>query len=202
MRNDIIFGAVLPYVAFLLSRHFGLTTVHALAIGSLFPVGMIVFSYLRNRRVAAVSIITLSATLASLVGSLWFNSTYLALLRNSMITGVIGLVFLGSLLAPRPLIFFLAAEGDREKRNKYENLWQTAAGFRRVMRQMTLAWALALLAEASVRAALIPFLSIDVFLIVSEIMWIAVFAGMMTWTIRYGRRRGREMEEAREDQVA
>ena len=56
MRNDIIFGAVLPYVAFLIARHFGLSTVHALAIGSIFPIAVILITYVRNRRLAPVSV--------------------------------------------------------------------------------------------------------------------------------------------------
>ncbi|TPW31770.1 hypothetical protein FJU08_08500 [Martelella alba] len=195
MRNDIIFGALLPYLTFVLGQHFGLSIVHALALGSLFPIATIMVSYFVSRRIAAVSIITLSATLASLAGSLWFNSAYLALLKNSLITGLIGLVFLGSLFAPRPLIFFLAAEGNREKQEKYEGFWQTRPGFRRTMREMTGIWAAALLGEAILRAVLIPLLPINIFLVVSEVMWIAVFAGMMTWSIRYGKRRSKQLED-------
>ncbi len=189
MRNDIIFGAVLPYLAFLAAQRLGFTDVHALAIGSVFPLGMILFSFLHSRRIAAISIVTLTATLASLIASLWFNSTYLALLKNSLITGCIGLVFLGSLAAPRPLVFFLASEGDDQKRTEAETYWQNSQGYRLVMREMTLAWACALLMEAGLRAVIIPLLPIDIFLPISEAMWIVVFAGMMAWSMRFGSRR-------------
>lgn len=194
MRNDIIFGAVLPYIAFLVARHFGLSNVHALAIGSLFPIATIAATYAASRRIAAVSIITLTATLASLAASLWFNSTYLALLKNSLITGCVGLIFLASLLAPRPLVFFLASEGGTGKRAEHEGFWQTRPGYRRTIREMTLIWAVVLIAEAATRAVLIPLLPIDIFLVVSEVMWIVVFAGMIAWSIRYGKRRSQALD--------
>lgn len=195
MRNDIIFGAVLPYVAFLIARHFGLSTVHALAIGSIFPIAVIAISYIRSRKLAPVSVITLAATLASLIGSLYFNSAYLALLKNSLITGFIGLVFAASLLMPRPLVFHFATEKGGEERASGERLWQVSPPYRALMRRMTLAWAVVLIGEASVRALLIPLLPVDVFLVVSEAMWIIVFALMISWSLRYGHRKGDEIAE-------
>ncbi|WP_180897553.1 VC0807 family protein [Martelella soudanensis] len=194
MRNDIIFGAVLPYLAFLIARHFGLSTVHALAIGSVFPIAVIVVSYVGSRRLAPVSVITLAATLASLIGSLYFNSAYLALLKNSLITGFIGLVFAGSLLMPRPLVFHFATEKGGEERESGNRLWEVSPPYRALMRRMTIAWAVVLIGEATVRALLIPLLPVDIFLVVSEAMWIVVFAAMISWSWRYGSRKGEEIE--------
>lgn len=191
MRNDIIFGAVLPYVAFLIARHYGFTTVHALAIGSLFPIAIIVVAYVRSRRIAAIGVITLSATVASLVASLYFDSAYLALLKNSLITATVGVVFAASLFMRRPLIFHLASEKGSEERESIDRLWEVSAPYRALMRQMTVAWAVVLIGEAIVRALLIPLLPVDVFLIVSEAMWIIVFAAMIAWSMRYGNRRGK-----------
>ncbi|MGV0818788.1 VC0807 family protein [Martelella sp. AMO21009] len=196
MRNDIIFGAVLPYVAFLIARHFGLSTVHALAIGSIFPIAVILITYVRNRRLAPISVITLAATLASLVGSLYFNSAYLALLKNSLITGFVGLVFAASLMMPRPLVFYFATEKGGEERASGNRLWEVSPPYRALMRRMTIAWAVVLICEATVRALLIPLLPVDIFLVVSEAMWIVVFALMISWSLRYGSRKGEEIASA------
>lgn len=202
MRNDIIFGAVLPYVAFLIARHFGLSTVQALAIGSVFPIGVIVVAYVRSRRIAAVGVITLAATIASLISSLYFNSAYLALLKSSLITGCVGLVFALSLLMPRPLVFHFATEKGSEERARGERLWLESSGYRAVMRRMTIVWAVVLFAEAGVRALLIPLLPVDVFLVVSEAMWISVFALMIAWSIRYGNRKMKHVADREKENGA
>lgn len=193
MRNDIIFGALLPYVVFLIARHYGLSVVYALAIGSLFPIGMILISWVRQRQIAAISIITLTATLASLISSLWFDSAYLALLKGSLITGSVGLAFAASLLFPRPLVFYLADRGDAADRADIAALWERSADYRKMMRFMTRVWALVLICEALSRAILIPFIPPAAFLILSEAMWISVFALMIGWSMRYGQRRSDEI---------
>ena len=48
MRNDIIFGAVLPWLTYLLAKHYDFSTVHALALGSIFPIAVIVVAYVRS----------------------------------------------------------------------------------------------------------------------------------------------------------
>ncbi|PRX07231.1 UNVERIFIED_ORG: hypothetical protein BCL66_11346 [Martelella mediterranea] len=196
MRNDIIFGAVLPWLTYLLARHYDYSTVHALALGLVFPIGVIVVAYVRSNRLAAIGVITLAATLAALAGSLYFDSPYLALLKTSLITGFIGLVFAASLLMPRPLVFHFASEGDAEERKRLNLLYAASADYRALMRRMTLAWAVVLIAEAAVRAAIIPLMPVSVFLVVSEVMWIAVFALMMTWSWRYGAAKGNAIAEA------
>lgn len=119
MRNDILFGAVLPYLIYLVARHFDLSIVHALALGSLCPVVVLVLAYVKAGRLAAFSLVMLAATLTSLIASVWFNSAYLALLKSSLVSGAVGLVFLVSLLLSRPLIFHFASEGDRRKTGSF-----------------------------------------------------------------------------------
>ncbi|MBB4124384.1 VC0807 family protein [Martelella radicis] len=196
MRNDIIFGAILPYLTYLLAKHYDFSTVHALAFGSVFPIAVIVVAYVRSNRLAAIGVITLAATLASLIGSLYFDSPYLALLKNSLITGFIGLVFAGSLMMPRPLVFHFASEGDPEERKSLNRLYAASPDYRALMRFMTIVWAVVLIAEACLRALIIPLMPISVFLVVSEAMWISVFALMMAWSWRYGSRKGEAIAKA------
>jgi hypothetical protein len=57
------------------------------------------------------------------------------------------------------------------------------------MRRLTWIWGVALIGEATLRLLLIDLLPIEVFLPISEIMWIALFAGLTAWSWRYGGRR-------------
>jgi hypothetical protein len=190
VRRDILFNVALPYATYLLLCWRGVATVPALAAGSIFPIGAILVGLARERRIPALGVIVLIATAASIIAALALTSPYLALAKGSLITGAIGIAFGLSLLARRPLIFYLAlTDRDAAARARAEILWRDEPRYRRVMRQMTIAWTAALLAEATLRLILVPLLPIAIFLPMSEAMWMCAFAAMMTWSWRFGRRK-------------
>jgi len=195
---NILINAVAPYATYLALRHFGVETVHALAAGAVFPVAGIILGFVRERRVQALGAIVLTATIASIAGALYFTSPFLALAKGSLITGAIGIAFVLSLFARRPLVFYLATmSADADLRQEAETRWQTEAVYRRLMRRITIVWAAALFVEATLRLVLIPLLPITVFLPVSEALWICCFLLMIGWSWRYA---GRVM--AREEGAA
>ena len=126
--------------------------------------------------------IVLVVTGVSILGALLFTSPYLLLAKGSLITGGIGTLFLLSLLMPQPLIYYLASNTgqDPEARAEFAALWEKEPAFRRLMRRLTLIWGLGMYVEASLRLLLIPRLPVAVFLPVSEAMWIAFFALMIS----------------------
>ncbi|MCM2291270.1 hypothetical protein NAC44_02875 [Allorhizobium sp. BGMRC 0089] len=191
MLQDFIVSAGLPYVTYLILTTKGVPLVTALAIGAVFPVLSILLAFVKSRRLQAVGILTLSGTIASIIGSLYFQSPYLALAKGSLVTGMIGLAFGASLLFPRPLVFYLATSGDASERQKGETLWQSKPPYRNIMRFITLVWCLGLLGEALLRLVLIPLLPVAVFLPLSEVMWMAAFGLLTVWSWRYGRNRMR-----------
>ena len=173
LLQEIGVNAVLPYATYFALTGQGVPTVTALLAGTVFPVGAALLSIYQERRVAALGVIVLAATAASVAGALWFTNPVLLLAKGSLVTGVVSLVFLASLAARRPLIYYLASTGKGpEARHQAEALWQSQPVYRSVMRRLTLTWALAMLAEASMRLLLIPLLPIAVFLPISEMMWI------------------------------
>jgi hypothetical protein len=189
LLRDIGVNAVLPYVTYLVLTRQGVPTVPALVAGAVFPASAAIITIVRERRIAALGLIVLAATAASVAGALWFTDPFLLLAKGSFVTGDIGLVFLASLALRRPLVFHLATTGkDATARQRSESLWQTEPAFRAVMRRLTAIWAVALLAEATLRLVMIPLMPIAVFLPISEAMWIVFFAAMMAWSWRYGTR--------------
>ncbi|MGX1306230.1 hypothetical protein AB7M35_000950 [Amorphus suaedae] len=189
MKKELIVNVALPYGTYLvLSHYFGLSTVMALAIGALFPVASIIVTALAEQRVQAIGIIVLAATGASILGSFVLDDPVLLLAKGSLITGIVGLVFGVSLMLKRPLVYYIATSDSAEARSEGEVLWEIEPRYRRAMRTLTLAWTIALFVEAIVRLILIPLLPLEVFLPVSETMWIAVFGLMTAWSWRYGRR--------------
>ena len=200
MKKDLIVNVALPYGTYLvLAHYFGVATVTALAVGALFPVFSIILSAVKERRVQAIGLIVLAATAASIVGSLVLDDPKLLLAKGSLITGVVGVVFGVSLLLKRPLVYYIATGDSAEARSEGEALWENVPRYRQAMRTLTLAWTIALFAEAILRLVLIPLLPLEVFLPVSETMWIAFFGLMSAWSWRYGRRVIGPIEEGRRD---
>lgn len=189
LARDIGVNVVLPYATYLILSHEGVPTVQALAAGAVFPIGAIIAGFVRERRVQALGLVVLLATVVSILAALYFTSPYLALAKGSLVTGSFGVALLASLLARRPLVFHLAnLGGDLEDRQHAETLWETVPLYRRLMRRITVVWSIALLCEALLRLILIPLLPIALFLPVSEAMWIGCCALMIAWSWRYGAR--------------
>lgn len=197
MKKDLIVNAALPYATYLILSHFlHWNDVNALAAGAVFPLASILVTFAKEGRLQAIGLIVLVATIASIVGSFLLDSPTLLLAKGSLITGMVGLVFAVSLLWKRPLVYFIATGGDAEARREGEQLWAGVPRYRQVMRTITIAWAVALFVEATVRLILIPLLPIEVFLPISETMWIVFFAPMTAWSWRYGRREIGKLEAA------
>jgi len=200
--RDICVNAVLPYATYLVLSYEGVPTVQALAAGAVFPVAGILWGFIRERRVQALGMIVLVVTVASILTALYFTSPFLALAKGSLFTGSLGLLMLGSLFARRPLVFHLASlGGDVEGRAEADAMWEKEPRYRRLMRRITVVWAIALLCEASLRLILIPLLPVALFLPVSEAMWIGCCGLMVAWSWRYGAREMEQIEGGGRDAV-
>ena len=126
LLRDIGVNAGLPYATYLLLSYEGVPTVQALAAGAVFPVASIIYGFVRERRVQALGMIVLVATVASILATLYFTSPYFVLAKGSLFTGSLGLLMLGSLFARRPLVFHLAIiSADTEDRAEAERMWET-----------------------------------------------------------------------------
>jgi hypothetical protein len=126
-------------------------------------------------------------------------------LREKLVSGVIGLAFLGSALIGKPLTYELARASMRRKSEseaqQFEML-QVNAGFRRTMTIMTVVWGLGLLADVAISVALVFTLSIRAYLIVNPILGYGTMGGLSLWTFLYGQRARRRGEARRAAAVA
>jgi hypothetical protein len=126
-------------------------------------------------------------------------------LREKLVTGVIGLVFVGSALVGKPLVYELARATMRRKSEseaqEFEAL-QIHAGFRRTMTIMTLVWGFGLLADVAISVVLVFVLSIREYLIVNPILGYGTMGGLSLWSFLYGQRAKRRGEARRLAQAA
>lgn len=186
MRGSLVLNVVAPFATYELMTGHGSSELTALAVGSIFPVLGIGFAAIRNRRLDWLGVITLAAIVVGLVGALFVSPRFL-LLKGSIVTATIGLAFLGSLVAPRPLIFVLARQmnaSDPRARAALDDRWSSSPQARRRIRRLTGLWGLALVGEAATRVALSYLVAPATLLLVSPLLAAAVFGAMVLWSIR------------------
>jgi hypothetical protein len=138
-----------------------------------------------------ISVLVIAGIAASLVATLLGGSPRLLLVRESFITGIFGLVFLGSLWLPRPLLFYLAKatvakQGMAE--DQFADKW-SIPGFRHTFYLMTVVWGVGLIVQAVLQVILAFTLSIEQDLVISPIVGYGVYFGLFGWSFWYGKRR-------------
>ncbi len=206
LAPSLLINAVFPYLLYQYLTDQQVTTVNALNATAVFPLAGIALGWLRTRRLDFIGVIVLIFIVLGLLTSLISGSPRLFLIKESFLTGLFGLVFLGSLLLARPLSFYLGRQfvsgGDPSRAAWFEGLWQYSS-FRSTQRLIALVWGVGLLSEALIRVGLVFVLPIPAFLAISPLMSMVVTVGLIIWTMSYGRRRGvaarREAEKKRTD---
>ena len=195
---EILVNFVLPYLIYIKAEtHIG--QAHALMAASLPPVLWSVIEFARKRRVDAVSILVIAGIVLSLLAFLGGGSVRFLQLRENLVTGLVGLVFLGSAAIGRPLIYQLArASKLRESRSEAERFegLREYPSFRRGMNIMTLVWGFGLLAQTMVACLLVFQMSIRNYLIVSPFLGYGTMGALALWTFFYVKRMKRRGEVA------
>lgn len=99
----------------------------------------------------ALGVLVLAGTAVGAILGLVSHNTKLLLDEGSVPTAVFGLICLGSLATPKPLMYRLALEfigSDTRRGREFTGLWQYE-GFRQVFRVITVVWGAAYVAEAA-----------------------------------------------------
>jgi hypothetical protein len=190
MLPDFVIDGALPAIAYqLLSRH-GVAAVPALTAGAIFPAANIIRKFVATRRLDLIGAIVLTFIAIGVAGSLISGSVLFILIKESFITGLVGLLFLSSLLWHRPIFFYLGrqfmAGEDPERLAWWNALWERAS-FRRTMRTMTTVWGVSYILEAGVRVVFALTLTPGTVVALSPIMGIGTTVILILWTRRYGR---------------
>lgn len=195
----VVCNVVLPLLTYSVLTDHGMSEVGALSLSAVWPVVEIAVMFAIRRHVDEVGVLSLILIALGVVSSLLLNDPRVLLLKDSAVTGLFGLVILGSLLAPRPLMFYFgrkfATDGSPEKIEWWNGLWRYE-GFRHTQRVLTVVWGVAFLGEAVLRVILTEMLSVDAMVTISAILPYVVFAALMTWTIVYTRRARRRAAQA------
>ena len=182
----LLVAGVLPLVGYgLLRPHVG-SDATALAAVMIFPLADIARERRRHGRFEPIGMIALIGIIVGIIGALAFNGDATLLkLRESALTGLFGLVCLGSLFARRPLMFVLgrsfATGGEPEKVAEFDLLWEVP-GARRRFRRVTAVWGVCLLAETALRTILALTISTGRFLAVAPALGWLVIGGLLWYS--------------------
>jgi intracellular septation protein A len=206
--ESLVVSFALPLLAVKVLQHYGVSLVDALALAAVFPAGQTLFAWLRTRRLDALGAISLILIVLSVAASLISGDAHFALVKESVLTGLFGLICLASLLAPRPLMFFVgrqfATGGDAALIAEWNSRWQYPF-FRKVQRTITAVWGVAYVLEATLRVVVAYTATASTTLAVSPIVGIVVTVACVIWTVRYARwaaQRGAELRAQRKTREA
>ena len=178
----------LPLVGYYGLHLLGVADLPALLAAAGLALLRVVWVAVRDRRLnpfATVMLVVygLSAGLALARGDAHF-----LVLKNSFITGALGVGFLATARFGTPLTLAAEESFQPAHRDEIRREYDTDPDFRHGHRVSSAVWGAGLLAESLVRVPLVYLLPIDVMVGVGEVMSIATIAVLIAWTVWYGKR--------------
>jgi uncharacterized membrane protein len=146
----------------------------------------------RTRRLDAISVTVVSGILLTVGATFLGGSARLIQIRDALVTGAIGVMFLATLLLEKPMIFYLAratmARDTVEGEAEFEAMWLWP-GAPRVFRVLTAVWGVGLILQTGVMCYLAWIWPINRYLLLSPYISYAIFGLLMAWSLWYRRRR-------------
>ncbi|RAS24294.1 VC0807 family protein [Paraburkholderia bryophila] len=185
---ELVVNFLLPWLVYRYS-HPQLGETGALIASAVPPILWSLIELVRFRRVDALSVIVVAGIVLSIGAMALGGSPRMLLLRESLVSGAIGVAFLLSLPMRRPLIFYLArASVAREMEGgaaRFEALMQERPGLPAALRMMTLVWGVGLTGETALRSWMALTWPIERFLVVSPFIGYGIYGALTAWTVWY-----------------
>lgn len=190
---EIVVNVVLPFVVYSYAKP-KLGDVNGLLASMVPPLGWSVIEFVRKRRVDALSLLILAGIALSLAAFIGGGSVRFLQLRENLVTGLIGLIFLVSAAIGRPLIYGLARASmmrtSSQQAESFERLRDNVY-FRGSMTLMTVVWGAGLILQTGLACVLVFTMSIREYLVVSPFLGYGAMAALGLWTFWYSERQKR-----------
>ncbi len=183
LAPNLIVAGLLPVLGYAVLRPHVSSDATALAMVMIFPVTEIVFERARRGQFEPIGIIALVGISLGVIGALVFNGNATLLkVRESLITGIFGVICLVSLAAKRPAMFYMgrmfATGGDPTRMAEFDEVWTLPTVPGR-FRMVTAVWGIGLTGEAVFRLVLALSIPTQSFLIISQIVNCGVLGGLL-----------------------
>jgi hypothetical protein len=196
LMPSLFIDALLPYLIYtFLSPH--TSQLNALIASSLPPVLSNIVSLIRARKLDAIGLIVFLGIIVSIVAIFLGGDPRILLVRESLVTGVLGIVCFVSLLFPKPLMYYISSHFVPKEVN-FSYLWQFAS-FRRYMYSVTIIWGIFFVGEFTLKVFLVYTLPISVTVGLMPAIYYILLTLMIVWTMWYSntiRKKKRQSESA------
>ncbi len=178
-------------VIHVLTQYAHTTELTALSVAAVVPLLSTLVQFVRHHRLDMIALLYLLGTLTSILATFLSGDARLLVIRESFFTGALGLVCLGSLLLPRPLMFYVGrqmfAGNDATQVANYNAQWHHAHA-RFVQRLITAVWGCVFICEFVLRVILAYTLPPTLALSLGSTILIVATAATFLWMFAYLRR--------------
>ncbi|PXX60953.1 hypothetical protein DFR70_109144 [Nocardia tenerifensis] len=195
LLRQLLLELVIPLGGYYALRAAGVNPWLALIAPALLIVGLLAYHGIRERRVDAFALFTLSMIVVGTVMTLVTGDPRTLMVRDSWIFGVLGLWVLATLATQRPFIrttarAIVTAKIGEEGYREWDARWDSDSRFRGQLRLLTAVWGAAFVLDALVRVVLAYTLPLDAIPLVSTLQWLVVLALVITFHNIYVTRHG------------
>lgn len=150
------------------------------------------YELIKTRKLDALSIVVMASILFTVVATALGGSARMIQIRDALVTGIIGVLFLFSLLLRKPLLFHLAqaamARNPDSDVPQMEVFWAQPGG-PHVFRVLTLVWGIGLVAQTSLLCTLASIWPIGRYLLVSPFIGYGLLGMLLLWSFIYVEKR-------------
>ncbi|GAA1873979.1 hypothetical protein GCM10009836_63760 [Pseudonocardia ailaonensis] len=192
MIRGLAWDVGLPVATYYVLHLLGFDDWIALLGGSVVAALRIVWVAVRHRRLNPFATVMLVVYGAGFALAFATGEPRTLLLRNSLITGVLGLVFLWTAICGRrPLTLSALQSFQPAQAAQVQAEFDTDADVRRGHRFSSTVWGVGLLAEALIRIPLVFLLPVSVAVGLTEALLIVTLVGLAAWNAWWVRRASR-----------
>lgn len=194
---ELVLDLGLGLAAYFLALAAGWGTVGALLTAGAVAVARTAWTTLRRSSLDTSLLLVVLSFLVTLGLSFLSGDGRVLLLKGSAGLALFGLVAAGSLVAGRPLLFWLTrrfvAPGEAGRR-EWEELWHGSSPFRWLYRRLTVVWAAAYLLAAVAHVSVALSMPVETAATVLRVATPTLSIVMIGWTAWYSRRAENSLE--------
>ncbi len=189
--RTLLINAVVPYLVYVVVEP-RVGGFDALLLSGVAPAVESIHSVVRRRRFDLMAALVLGGIALSLGLMALGGSERVLLVRESLVTGLIGLLFTVSVFTPKPVVYVIGRQAialrDPARHARWEQRFAAQPEFRAAMRVLTAVWGVGLLVEVSVRTVMALYMRVADFLLVSPFVQYGLTGTLVLITIGYARR--------------
>jgi len=184
---SLFLDAGLAVAGYLIARQLGASLFVSLLVGTAVAMVRAAYVIIRRREVDAFAIFMIITFGIGVVLTVFTGSPRFLLAKDSISTGVSGVVFAVTLVFGKPMMYYFAqrfSAPSAAEREQWARLYLTHSGFRSFFRGLTVVWTIAFLVEATVKLVLVLSLPVAVMAPLVPFFTPILLSGMVVWTVR------------------